>query len=72
MVRGYQHVRNTLQLGSANFDDPRYRYAEKGQYTCGIPQALFKIGKGIALLDLSRRHQPQVAWFPIGLRLVSS
>ena len=48
-----QNVRTTLQLGSTNFDDWRYGYAERRQLFDGIPKALFSIGKGLE--RLSRR-----------------
>ena len=75
MVRRYQHVRSTLRIGSANFEDSRYRYAVKGQYTYGIPQALFRIGKGIALLE-SQPATPTTAslipnWIKIGIVLMA-
>ena len=56
-VSDIKDVRTTLQIGSANFDDWRYGYAEGRQLFRGIPKALFCIGKGIELLN-RRVQQP--------------
>ena len=43
-------VQSILMAGSANFDDWRYGYAERGDLTNGIPKGLFCVAKGLELL----------------------
>lgn len=47
-------VKETLQIGSGNFEDWRYGYPENGQLSGGAPKALFAIAKGLELLTRNR------------------
>lgn len=47
-------VRRTLQIGSGNFEEWRYGYAENGRLSGGAPKGLFVVAKGLELLTRSR------------------
>ena len=50
----HDDVRSVLSIGSANFDDWRYGYPEKGKLTGGVPKGLFAVAKGIEVLTRRR------------------